>query len=152
MDLSCIAKLFCQELQEVRKALNSLVSLLGENVKVLAEIYKTQFTKEIKNDQYRTTWENFSVSKLTPILNNNLSVEAACQVRVHVCFGTVCKFVYYVNGDSAYLNQAIDLTADCGYVFDISVNPGDTLNFAASFDDSVFTTITCKFIRLQEVR
>lgn len=152
VDLSCMAKLFCEEIRGVRAALSSLVAQLGENIKILAEIYKSQFTREIKSDQFRTTWENFLVQKLTPILTNNISVEAACQVRVHVCFGTVCKLVYYLNGYAAYLNQNQDLTAECGYVFDISVNPGDTLNFAASFDDSVFTEITCKFLRIQEVR
>lgn len=152
MDLKCAAKLFCQEMSDVKKSLVSGVLMATEAVKVLNLIYKTQFTSEIRADQYLTVWENFMVGKLTPILKSNLSVESPAMVRLHICVGTAAKLVYYLNGRAAYLNQAQDLSADSGYVFDVPLNPGDTLNYAVSFDDSEYTEITVKFVRLQEVR
>ncbi|RXE56404.1 hypothetical protein ABH15_09985 [Methanoculleus taiwanensis] len=152
VDLTCFAKLFCSEMQEVRKGLVRLIESAGDGVKILGLIYKTQFTKEIEADLYLNQWDNFLVGKLKPILKNNLSVDSAAMVRIHICLGTAAKLVYYINGRSAYLNSAQELSAECGYVFDVPMNPGDTLNYALSFDDSVFTEITVKFVRLQEVR
>lgn len=152
MELSCLAKMLCGEMLEVKKGLLRLIESASDGVKILGLIYKSQFTQEIKADLYLQQWDNFMIGKLKPILKNNLSLDGPAMARIHICLGTAAKLVYFINGQAAYLNSAQDLSADCGYVFDVPMNPGDTLNYALSFDDSEYTEITVKFVRLQEVR
>lgn len=148
MELLSFAKMFCREMQEVKKSL----AALPQAAATVAGIYAAVFTREIKDETYLDRWEDFDSRQLVPILKNNIMVEQAGSIRIHVCYAFPVKLVYYINGQPAYLNSAQDLTTECGYVFDVPLNPGDWLNLAVSFDDSESVTARCRFLKLQEVR
>lgn len=141
-------QLFCKRTGEMVKWLSYLPMVVSG----VERLYGSVFSKEIKGDQLLIKWEDFDCRKHSMILQNYLSVDQAGSIRVHVAFGFPVKLVYYLNGQGVYLNSGQDLTVDCGYVFDIPMNPSDSLNLAVSFDDSESTTARCKFLRLQEVR
>ena len=143
-----VIRALCEELADIKNILRALTP----TVTAVAEIYQSLLTREIKNDALRTRWDDFDCLKNVPILGNAISVDRAGSVRVHVAFGFPVTLAYYINGRGATLNSGQVLSVDCGYVFDIPINPADSLNFTVSFDDSQSTTARCKFLRLQEVR
>ncbi len=147
-DTRTLVKALCEEMAELK----TVVRALTPAAVTAREIYQSLLTREIKDDSLRVVWDNFDCKNNMLILGNAVSVERAGSVRVHAAFGLPVKLAYYLNSQGAYLNSSQYLSADCGYVFDIPINPGDALNFMVTFDDSEITTVRCKFFRLQEVR
>lgn len=142
-----VIRALCEEMAEVK----NLVKLLSPAVKTLTEIYQLMLTREIQDDQYLLRWDDFDCRNGSLILSNAVSIDRPGLVRVHTAFGFPVTIAYYLNNQGAYLNSKQPLTTDCGYVFDIPLNPGDALNFTVAFDDSESVTARCKFFRLQVV-
>ena len=86
---------------------------------------------------------NIFVSDLTPVIT-------PCLFRIQVCISAAATFSARIteggNTQPFIFNDDTDLTVDAGYIFDLLVHDGDTINF--QFD--AITTI--RNLRIQEIR
>ncbi|MBA7593127.1 hypothetical protein ES703_00044 [subsurface metagenome] len=76
---------------------------------------------------------NEAVSANTPALDNDIVVQHSGLYRVMVSedTGVVFSMELTRNGTTRVLhfNEGVALVADCLYVFNVSVRPGDSINF-----------------------
>jgi len=139
--------------EDTNAVIGYLLKSTANTQKILTAMLSELITTEIKDTTIRPTWENITVKKLEPVFCNSVMIARAGMVRISICIAArPAKAIAYVNGSGAYMNTGQDLAAECLFVFDVPLNPNDGLNFALDFDDTNNTTITIKFIRLQEVR
>ena len=93
---------------------------------------------------------NKGVTADTDILTAAVSpTNPPCTFRIFFCVDDAGVFSAIITKAASTkqvkLNESIDLTADCGYAFDILVHGGDTVNFQHSVDT------TLHVLRVQEI-
>lgn len=137
---------------ETDKVIAYLLKSTANSQKILIAMLGELVTTAITDTTILEKWEAFSVTKHKPIFTNSVMLGRAGKIRVTLGFNRAVKLVSYINNIPLYLNTKAELDADCMYVFDIPINPNDSLNLAAEFDDADIKTATISFIRLQEVR
>lgn len=134
---------------ETIKAL--FAEILAEKT-LLSAILDEQKCTDIDLTGLLETEENFLCRNNERILMQNLMVSKAGLIRLHTCVTSTAKLIIFYNGNGAYLNTGNELIGECAYVFDVPLNPNDTLNYGLVFDDSESLTTGVKYFVLQEVR